>query len=133
MVTPGDPSYCLASDPAPHRTGFHHRMVRLAPMSSGHGPEITFQTELATVMLVGVLLVLVCFDLRGLVGAIDGEQRMGKGDLGVVGGVMRVLQLVLGGFAVMKCRLFQMFDGGQVRLNVWMDFSHFILFLAYQC
>jgi hypothetical protein len=32
-------------------------MVRLAPMSSGHGPEITLQTELATVML-GLLLVI---------------------------------------------------------------------------
>src|SRR3954470_12862825 len=51
MVTPGDPSYCLASDPASHRSGFCHRLVGLASMPSGHGLEIPPETEAATVML----------------------------------------------------------------------------------
>src|SRR3954469_6018079 len=66
MVTPGDPSYCLASDPAPYRARFRHCMVSLAPLPSGHGTEIPLQTEPATVMLILQLSLLIDQEFGGV-------------------------------------------------------------------
>src|SRR4051812_25395717 len=51
MVTPGDPSCCLASSSATNRTRFRHRMVRLAPMPPSRSQKGPPETEDATVML----------------------------------------------------------------------------------
>src|SRR3954451_3729178 len=51
MVTPGDPSCCLASSSATNRTRFRHRMVRLAPLPPSRSLQGPPETEAATVML----------------------------------------------------------------------------------
>src|SRR4051794_3988498 len=51
MVTPGDPSCCLASSSATNRTRFRHRMVRLAPLPPSRSQKGPPETEDATVML----------------------------------------------------------------------------------
>src|SRR4051812_29026268 len=60
MVTPGDPSCCLASSPAPDRTRFRYRMVHLAPLPPSRSLQGPPETEAATAMLVGV-----SYDLHG--------------------------------------------------------------------
>src|SRR3954464_7064685 len=82
---------------------------------------------------VGVLFVFQRFRLRGVVGVFDCEQGVGESDLRVVGGVVRVRQLVLGSLAVMQCGLVQVLDGGQMVLNVGMDLGHLMVLRSFVC
>ncbi len=66
LVRTGNPSRCLAFNSAPDRTGDRHRLVRLAPLPSGHCPRRLPQPWHATVMLESVAkLVSGCWEGHG--------------------------------------------------------------------
>src|SRR3954466_14757958 len=93
MVTPGDPSYCLASDPASHRSGFCYRLVCLAPMPSGHSAEIPLQTEPATVMLPGARILLVEDEALTAIAMAQAVEAAGYQVLGPVGRVQDAIDM----------------------------------------